>query len=310
MMSSIEIVIIDEGDIAGEVMVPRPEQSVVVVPPPGDGPGYWAGGPSAVEWDGDIYLAYRLRRPLGMGRGYAVAVARSGDGEHFETLLTITKEEVNAESLERPALIRTPGGTWRLYLSCGTLATKHWRVELIEAASPAGFDAAQSRVALPGDVKTAVKDPVIVYRDGTWHLWASCHPLENPAETDQMVTDHATSPDGWNWTWHGTALAGRPGQWDARGVRISAVRFAAGAITAYYDGRATAAENYEERTGVAVGTEPTVLTPWGTVPLVQSPYASGGLRYLDVLELSGGGCRLYYEMARPDGAHELRTELR
>jgi len=91
-MSSIEIVIIDEGDVAGEVLVPRPEQSVVAVPPPGDGPGYWAGGPSAVEWDGDIYLAYRLRRPLGMGRGYAVAVARSGDGEHFETLLTITKE--------------------------------------------------------------------------------------------------------------------------------------------------------------------------------------------------------------------------
>ena len=292
------------------MLVPRPEQSVVAVAPPGDGPGYWAGGPSAVAWDGDIYLAYRLRRPLGKGRGYAVAIARSTDGEHFETLLTIAKEEVDAESLERPALIRTPDGTWRLYLSCGTFGTKHWRVELIEAASPAGFDARQSRVALPGDVKTAVKDPVIVYRDGMWHLWASCHPLQNPAETDQMVSDHATSPDGWDWTWHGTALAGRAGRWDARGARITAVRFSGGKIVAYYDGRATAEENYEERTGVAVGTEPTVLTPVGTEPLAQSPYATGGLRYLDVVELPGGGCRLYYEMARPDGAHELRTELR
>jgi hypothetical protein len=303
-------VIVDENNIESEVLVPRPDQSVVAVAPPGDGPGYWAGGSSAVEWDGDIYLAYRLRRPLGMGRGYAVSVARSADGVHFETLLTIAKEEVNAESLERPALIRTPDGNWRLYLSCGTFGTKHWRVELIEAASPAGFDPRQSRIALPGDVKTAVKDPVIVHRDGLWHLWASCHPLENPAETDQMVTDHATSTDGWDWTWHGTALAGRSGQWDARGARISAVQFGSGRIVAYYDGRATAEENYEERTGVAVGTEPTVLTPVGRTPLAQSPYAAGGLRYLDVLELAGGGRRLYYEMTRPDGAHELRTELR
>jgi hypothetical protein len=307
-------VIFDAGDTAGdigsEVLVPRPDQSVLAVAPPGEGPGYWVGGSSAVEWDGVIYLAYRLRRPLGIGRGYAVAVARSTDGEHFETLLTISKEEADAESLERPALIRTPDGTWRLYLSCGTYGTKHWRVELIEASSPSGFEVSQRRVVLPGDAKTAVKDPVIVYRDGIWHLWASCHPLEDPAETDQMVTDYATSTDGWDWTWHGTALAGRPGHWDARGIRVSAVQMAAGQIVAYYDGRATAAENYEERTGVAAGPGPTALTPLGAVPFAESPYAGGGLRYLDIVELAGGGRRLYYEIARPDGAHELRTELR
>jgi hypothetical protein len=294
---------------ANEILVPRPDRSVLAVAPPGEGPGYWAGAPSAVECGGDIYLAYRLRRPVGQGRGYAVAVARSADGEHFETVLTIAKEDMNAESLERPALVLTPAGTWRLYLSCGTFGTKHWRIELIEAAGPAGFDAGQSRVVLPGDAKTGVKDPVIVYRDGLWHLWASCHPLENPAEADQMVTDHATSTDGRTWTWQGTALGGRPGAWDSRGTRISAVRFAADKIVAYYDGRASAEENYEERTGVAVGAEPTALTAAADAPLAQSPYGRGGLRYLDILALPGGGRRLYYEMAREDGAHELRTEL-
>jgi hypothetical protein len=70
-------------------LLPQPDRSVVAVGPPGPGEGTWAGAPSAAYCDGDIYLAYRLRRPEGQGRGYAVAVARSADGVHFETLVTI-----------------------------------------------------------------------------------------------------------------------------------------------------------------------------------------------------------------------------
>ena len=75
-------------------------------------------------------------------------------------------------------------------------------------------------------------------------------------------------------------------------------------------GRASALENYEERTGIATGTEPTALTPIGDAPSAESPYGGGGLRYLDILPLGDGSYRLYYEMTRPDGSHELRTELR
>ena len=260
--------------------------------------------------DGQYYLAYRLRRPIGQGRGYAVAVARSADGETFETLLTLTKDEFDTESLERPALVHAPDGTWRLYVSCATPGTKHWRVELMTASDPAAFSSADSRVVLPGDAKTGVKDPVIRYRDGCWQLWASCHPLADPGEADQMVTDYATSPDGVDWTWHGTALAGRPGFWDARGTRVSSVFFLDDKILATYDGRATAAENYEELTGVATGAEPTALIPHGSAPHAVSPYRGAGLRYLDILPLPDGQHRLYYEMTRADGAHELRTELR
>jgi hypothetical protein len=293
----------------GAALLPRPDESTVVIAPPGGGLGYWAGAPSAALGDDGIYLAYRLRRPIGVGRGYATAVARSADGVHFETVAMIGSDEVRAESLERPGLVRDHSGRWRLYLSCATRGTKHWRIELLEAAHPAEFDPGRRVVVLPGDAKTGVKDPVIRL-NGTWQLWACCHPLADPAEADQMVTDYATSLDGLDWTWHGTALTGRPGYWDSRGTRVSAVWPDGDSVVAFYDGRATAAENYEERTGIAVGAEPASLAALGTHPAAESPYAGRGLRYLDILDLPDGRHRLYYEMARPDGAHELRTELR
>jgi hypothetical protein len=291
-------------------LLPRPDQSELVAAPPGAGRGYWAGAPSAVMSEDGVYIAYRLRRPLGAGRGYAVKVARSADGVRFETILTLTREQFAAESLERPALVRSPAGRWRLYVSCATPGTKHWRVEVLDAVHPSRFDARQRVVVLPGDVKTGVKDPVIRHHDGSWHLWASCHPLTDPSEADQMVTDYATSGDGLEWTWHGTALAGRPGSWDSRGARVSAVWQSGGGFSAFYDGRASAAENYEERTGIAVGMEPSALVATGPGPAAQSRHGGHGLRYLDVLALRGGRYRLYYELTRADGAHELRTELR
>jgi hypothetical protein len=298
------------GEEPGVSLLPRPDESTVAIAPPGDGAGYWAGAPSAALGDDGIYLAYRLRRPLAAGRGYAIAVARSEDGVRFQTITTIRREDTAADSLERPGLVRDRDGRWRLYLSCATPGTKHWQIELMQADHPAEFDVSRRVVVLPGDAKTGVKDPVIHCHNGTWQLWVCCHPLADPGETDQMVTEYATSADGLDWTWHGTALSGRPGYWDARGTRISAVWQDGDTVTAFYDGRATAAENYEERTGVATGTGPTALVALGAGPAAESPYAGRGLRYLDILALPGGRRRLYYELTRSDGAHELRTELR
>jgi hypothetical protein len=291
--------------------LPSLRESVVVVPPPGPGAGAWAGAPTAYVDEGLVYLAYRLRRPIGAGRGFRNVVAASDDGVSFREICAVDRERFGAESLERPAITRAPNGRWRLYVSCATPGTKHWRVDLLEADTPAGLAAAPAVTVLPGSDEVAVKDPVIVVDGGRWHLWASVHPLESADDADRMTIDYATSPDGIDWSWQGTVLRGREGRWDARGVRPAAAVIDGDSLLMAYDGRATAEENWEERTGTATGHRDGEL--FGQLQAVTdrplgSGEAGGGLRYLSIAQ-TPAGARLYYEATRADGAHELRTEL-
>ncbi len=249
--------------------LPRLSASELVAGPPDEGAGAWAGAPSAVLAGDTIYLAYRLRRPIGEGRGYRNVIAASTDGVRFEEVARLERDRFAADSLERPALVLTPDGRWRAYVSCATPASKHWRVDLVEAATPAGLAAATPVTVLPGSETAGVKDPVLLHHGERWHLWASVHPLQRWDDADRMTTEYATSPDGVSWTWRGTGLATGTVGPDGLVGRLA-----------------------------ATATQP-----------VRSPFGGGGVRYLSVVPLPDGSTRIYYEVTRPDGAHELRTEL-
>jgi hypothetical protein len=278
--------------------------SDVVVSAPGAGEGFWAGGPSAVVADGVVWLAYRLRRPVDRGRGYANVVACSEDGLRFHTVATVTSDQFNCASLERPALVRRPDGGWRLYVSASTPGSKHWWVEAIDAPTVTGLSAGDRTVALAGDATEAWKDVVVQANGGGWHIWACRHPLDGgDAAADRMTTWYGTSNDGLDWTMRVEALTPTPGSWDERGTRVSAVLQWDGQWWAIYDARRTAGENWKERSGLAVGDGPDRLAGIaGPVP----DRLGESVRYASVIAVDDGW-RAYFEASAPDGSHDLRT---
>ena len=264
----------------GDFPLPGSGLAALAAPAPGAGPQHWAGASSAaLADDGSFVVAYRLR--VTADDYAAVVVGRSEDGANLETVATLDKDRFGGWSIERPALVRTESGRWRIYVCPATPNSKHWWIDVLEADEPEGFADADARTVFPGDDVTAVKDPVVRAKPGGgWHAWICCHPLDEADEEDRMTTAYATSADGLDWEWHGTALAPRPGRWDARGARVSAVLPDGRAA---YDGRATKDENWFERTGLAgPGGEPGRLVQTNDAPVSH-------VRYLDVLPLTGGG---------------------
>jgi hypothetical protein len=277
--------------------LPNTDRFTVAAAAPGPGPQNWAGAPgAALDADGSIVVGYRVRyaEPL----GDEVVIGRLA-GERLEPVVVLSRAQFRAAMLERPAVVRTETGAWRVYVGCATPNSKHWRIDVVEAPTLDELPSAAPRTAFPGDDATGVKDPVVRRGPDGWHAWICCHLLDVPGEEDRMETAYATSDDGLDWRWHGTVLRGREGAWDARGARVTAVL--PGGWFAY-DGRRTAEENWWERTGLARATGDGRLEAEDGDPVA-------AVRYLDVLALPGGGHRLFYEAALEDESHELRTEL-
>lgn len=308
-----------------------PTRGTVVAEPVGDGPGYWAGAPAVCrDLDtGDIYLYYRIRRPRNVEpeRGGECRILRSEDGVHFEPVWSAVKSQFGSDSMERAALGRGPDGVWRLFLSYVDPDTKKWRVDRMEADRPDSFDPTTTECLFdPDDLGVeGVKDPVLFHHDGAHHMILSyatplsdveggdgaMHATADAYNTGLVVsrTGLATSGNGRDYDWQGDLFSPETDGWDRWCRRICCVVPGPDGLTAYYDGAADVSENYEERTGIAVGPDLrslTSATPDG--PCLVSPHATGCLRYMDALILDDR-VLYYYELARPDGAHETRVSV-
>ena len=178
----------------------------VAAPAPGAGPGFWSGSSTAaLEPDGSYAIAYRVRN--GHEGNALNVIARSEDGATLTTVAELDESHFGAMSIERPALVRTEDGRWRMYVCLATPGSKHWWIGALEADDLEGLAGADVRTAFPGDETIGVKDPVIWRDDAGWHGLICCHLLDIPDHEDRMDTRYATSPDGLEWTWRGTVLS-------------------------------------------------------------------------------------------------------
>ena len=308
-----------------------PVAGTVVIEPPGDGEGYWAGAPSALwnEVQGRFYLSYRLRTPLGdrgwTGRGEETVIAVSSDGQRFETLWSAHKEAFDALSIEKSCLMLTPEGSFRLYVSYSSRHDFRWRIDMLEADDPRTFDP-QKRVNVLSTENTdteGVKDPVIFVVGGLWHLYANMAPrpkTDDWSKLDRMhresnafvsgevacPTGLAVSPDGIHFHWVGEVISCGD-SWDRYLARISSLVYTPPVFTAIYDGRPNSGANYSDSPGLAITHDLRTFhkVDYGR-PRLRSPYGHGTLRYLEALRV-GNTLHYFYEMERPDLAHELRT---
>ena len=107
----------------------------IVLDPPDFNPGSWIGAGKAI-FDGQtgrFLLAARPRKAAGDARGYAANLYQSGDGERFQLVSSIGKEDLSEmsklhiHSVEGTQLLRDPySGKWHLYLSVDIGATFVW----------------------------------------------------------------------------------------------------------------------------------------------------------------------------------------
>lgn len=297
----------------------------VIREPVGFENGYWAGAPEIfyAKDEGAMYLTYRIRRPRGVepDRGGEARIARSTDFSNFHDVWSVTKDKFQSASIERCALRKGPDGRWRYFACFVDPADGRWCVDVIDAPTIQLLDPRQARrlFSAPALGLEGVKDPWILEENGVFYMFLSVatHTLKTRKESHETLdifntgqcvsaTGLAISSDLEKWEWQGVVFTPEPAGWDAYCRRINSVVSFQGKYFAFYDGSASHLENYEEKTGLAISTD---LRRWVSLtpekPRFTSPHTSGSLRYLDAQSV-GESLWLFYEFARPDGAHDLR----
>ena len=188
----------------------------VVLNPPNFNPGSWCGaGKLWIDEENSEYWLTSRPRVAPPGRGYAVEIYRSKDGENFSLVSWITKEELSeivgatVQSIEGQQLVRDPlTGKYYLYLSIDVarenvageetrVFESKWETYLLSADDPAGPWKGEG-FALRADSEFdsgEARDCTIDIIDGVYF----CLYKARKAGTNKVNMALAVSSDGKKW---------------------------------------------------------------------------------------------------------------
>jgi len=186
----------------------------VALDPPDFSPGSWIGAGKAI-FDHDreqFLLTARPRKAEGKARGFAANIYRSNDGEKFELVTSIDKEEISGKSslsihsIEGTQLLKDPfSGKWHFYLSIDTGSDfvwggLYWQTLLLTAPHVEGPWQSEGLVLEISELydSNQARDATIDIVDGRWlclYKAVDGNRQERPAL--------ATSSDGISWKKHG-----------------------------------------------------------------------------------------------------------
>lgn len=182
----------------------------VALDPPNFNPGSWIGAGKAVfdNETGEFLLTARPRKAVEKARGFAANIYRSRDGEKFELVASVSKEQVSEQSglkihsIEGTQLLKDPfSGKWHFYLSVDSGSEfvwggLYWETLLLIASDIKG-PWQQHGIVLKNDQEYdshQARDATIDIVDGRWLcLYKAVD--DNRRERPAL----ATSCDGISW---------------------------------------------------------------------------------------------------------------
>jgi len=202
------------GLVPPQYVFARRKFKCIVLDPPNFSPGSWIGAGKAVYDDkkNEFLLTARPRKAEGRMRGFAANIYRSEDGEKFELVTSISKEDVSRKSnlrihsIEGTQLLKDPlTGKWHFYLSVDTTPKfvwggLYWQTLLLTGSSLEGPWESEGLVLQNGpDYDTnQARDATIDIVDGRWFcIYKAIN------KSGQRRPALATSTDGIFWRKHG-----------------------------------------------------------------------------------------------------------